>query len=644
MRLNACFQVAICEELGFGTSQANDTSPYLEKSGKSGDDLDKALRSTREKVSYAPKIAKLYDTGIIKPADHALEFRPQENPAAIIEFRRGELEGLKKKLGKTHPAVINLSRTLQNLQSAVNDPSICGTLQSLATDLENDSNYGQDHFDTWITKADLAYAKAAQGKVDEILKAEEVFREVYEAMKRLNGHKHIATLMVAGNLSMYVEGRGHLKEAARLLEAVGSGFKSILGDSHAFTITSMQHVAMAKARTGAIDEASELLTASVRMMGETKGPNHPATFRCMMMAVEHFLTFGRYEDAADYNDRILKALLLEFKSPNHPALLQWNQISAGIKIDQQKYDEAAEMVKAMIDSYPDKSRRWPPPLSPALSPEPIPAKDLPQHPGLMYAYTQYTRARQRQAYAAAEQGNGDEASRLYQDARDILRPFLKDINERLAQESNESMPSLQHSAILQAYIQGHCYSIEMLVGIADSNALQGTHYTEARAVARKEGFEKIVPILDEHQNLCFGLPRPHPSGPHHEPTSFVNGCWRGTYFGARRLSPRKDIRNMRTMSLKASTNVNENGESVISGSAEDEQGEWVIQGAIPNASEVTLLFEVKEDEDEEKFEGFWEYRGHLHIEEKAIGGQWGPVVGDKEFFPLGTFIFYKMDS
>ena len=95
------------------------------------------------------RLRSLYNSGIIQPIHHGIEFRfaPPAMQAAIRNVREKEFKGMEKALEKTHRAVLNLKGSLSTLLMESEDQAVpLKFLNEMVKDLQTDR--GPDHPDS----------------------------------------------------------------------------------------------------------------------------------------------------------------------------------------------------------------------------------------------------------------------------------------------------------------------------------------------------------------------------------------------------------------------------------------------------------------------------------------------------------------
>ncbi|RYP64121.1 hypothetical protein DL770_009245 [Monosporascus sp. CRB-9-2] len=166
---NIALQLAICKSMGFGTGQNDDEAfKYLEEAEKwrrqsgSGQTIDYTfLESQIDQTKvvqhpFNPWLRALYDSGIIQPIHQGLEFlsSPPDAQEKIGEARREEIRVMERRLGPTHPAILNMKWSLSSLLMNSPDPVVpIEYLHEMLKSLEADTGRKPHDRDVVLTKA-----------------------------------------------------------------------------------------------------------------------------------------------------------------------------------------------------------------------------------------------------------------------------------------------------------------------------------------------------------------------------------------------------------------------------------------------------------------------------------------------------------
>jgi hypothetical protein len=177
--------------------------------------------------------------------------------------------------------------------------------------------------------------------------------------------------------------------------------------------------------------------------------------------------------------------------------------------------------------------------------------------------------------------------------------------------------------------------VEIVASLGAQNAREGLHYDKAITVSKKANLPKITAMLKEHRALCAYEPSEPPFRDVEDLNVWMTGQWKGSYlyeFGG----PRKDPKGLRSLQLIA-TKADRNAESAdVEGTATDDQGDWVIKGDADRLGRLSLRFFLKEG----SYEQGWEYKGHVNLEMRAMGGFWGFRNVERDGSG-GSFFYFK---
>ncbi|MFD9882560.1 tetratricopeptide repeat protein [Streptomyces alboflavus] len=163
---------------------------------------------------------------------------------------------------------------------------------------------GEDHPDTLVTRHELAWIAAAQERWGE---AESGYRRVLPALQRVLGEEHIATLYTGHELGWALANQGRLEEAEAELRPVLRTRRQVLGEEHPHTLTTIHELAWIMARHGRSTQAEvmyrQLLEARLRILSD--GHHHT-------LSAHHELAWvltlqGRWSEAAAEYEKVLRA-------------------------------------------------------------------------------------------------------------------------------------------------------------------------------------------------------------------------------------------------------------------------------------------------------------------------------------------------
>jgi uncharacterized C2H2 Zn-finger protein len=130
--------------------------------------------------------------------------------------------------------------------------------------------------------------------------------EVLEKRKRILGEDHPDTILALANLAFTLRGLGNYDKALSMEEEVLEKRKRILGEDHPDTILALANLASTVAGLGKADEAflmkKEVLKKWRRIMGE----DHPDTIHAMGQLADMFYEQGKWHEASSMEKEILE--------------------------------------------------------------------------------------------------------------------------------------------------------------------------------------------------------------------------------------------------------------------------------------------------------------------------------------------------
>lgn len=632
-KLNAAFELAFCTKIGLGTPKDEAKSEdWLKRSGYIRDIQHEIELSKPEKKMFNERLRRLYDRGILKPIDNALEYRKCQDLEVIERRCQQEINDVGEALGKTHPAVLSLKSTLASILRDQGNPRLLSVLEEMVEDLTNDLTRGPDDRYRALMKNDLALELLRPGSLDE---GDKMLRECYANAKRILGMDHVTTLMVGMNLADCLQIQGKAKAAHELAQSALSGFRMTLGELHRYTIGVKTLYQKRLMLEGKFDIAEDEQRDLLQKIKDTLGNDDPMTIGAAIELITMLLMTGQFKEAERVKLDFLKGM-----NPSNGARELFDEpITADILLHEERYDEAAvkfQEMRVKMGRLP-----WPPPKIPqrprqdtmkgGADPE-----DFPNNPDLLDSSAKYAVAMQAQAQVENKLGREAQASQCYWEARKVLRQFMIDMSKIFGGDQWVGVGTesgLGGSALSIAMAKGYGYSLQILVSVGAFNARDGIHYKEAIKVAADERLPNVVAILQEHQLLCGGTQHSPGFENRGQLRYFLDGDWRGSYLYATG-GFRKDKKGEVIFTIRSSDNPSDPGVVSIEGTGCDDRGETEYTGEVTLDGRFTIWFSLKG----EGADMAWEYSGYLNMKRRAMGGRWG---FRSAVLPLGSNFFYK---
>ena len=148
--------------------------------------------------------------------------------------------------------------------------------------------------------------------------AEQAYRQVLDARRRLLGPEHPATLTSMNNLALTLLALGDAAGAAELHRQVLEAYERVLGPEHPNTLTSINNLALTLQALGDAAGAADLHRQALEARRRLLGPEHPDTLTSMNNLAATLYTLGDAAGAADLLRQALDAYrrLLGPDNPN----------------------------------------------------------------------------------------------------------------------------------------------------------------------------------------------------------------------------------------------------------------------------------------------------------------------------------------
>ncbi|KAK6338061.1 hypothetical protein TWF696_001532 [Orbilia brochopaga] len=640
--MDAAFQLAFCYKLGLGTPQDDeDLEKWLKKSGPGADKyLEEEIKSTFPKKQFvSAKLRRMYDRGLVKPIDHALEFQTSKNILLQKEKCEKEVKSLSKVLGKTHYAVLNLNSTLSSILRYINSPDYPILLEDCYEALKAEPTKGPNDIDLVVARHDLGLTRMRQGKIHD---GEGLLKESYDEAKTRLGEDHVFTMMAAMNLAEALQARGKAKTAHELATYASSRFSETLGSKDKYTLAIQALYYRRLLAEGDIEKAKVVMKQNTEDMQKAVGAEDPGCIGRFMEYLMILCDLGAPEAAEEEAKQFLAKL-----PPRHPfAGHLGGPVMVNMRYQQGKHSDALPQLRQMRKAL--KSFPWPPPAMPQaqqLAPGPEagrpPMMDFSEfvaNPDLcQITVMQIVSA---QAIANAEE-NPSAAAKLKDEAKKVLAEYLTDMGKVFGGELWEAVgkePALAGSALGIAFAEGKVRNLELLVAVGAYNSRGGIHYDAAIEVATEKNLPKIAELLREHQLFCGGVNHCTRFESREQLREFALGKWEGHYLYRQpgfRLDKKAKIR----IELSDATDDPTDPEVVlINGTGEDDMGRREYHGKVDLNGKVSYLHFMEG----EGAGAAWEFVGYVNRERKAVGGSWGFRNTPSHANPSGVKFMFKL--
>lgn len=162
---------------------------------------------------------------------------------------------------------------------------------------------GEEHLETLYAMDELACIYSCQGQLKQ---AESLQKQVLETRKRVLGAEHPGTLAAMSNLGFTYLSQGKLREAEDLHNHVFETSKRVLGAEHPDTLDGMEILALTWESQGQLDRAKELMHECFLLHQDVPGPDYPRTQETAGILAEW--TSNDERDYESWSSRLLNLL------------------------------------------------------------------------------------------------------------------------------------------------------------------------------------------------------------------------------------------------------------------------------------------------------------------------------------------------
>lgn len=273
---NAAFQASLCYSFGFGVPADSDQcQSWLEKSGKSAEDLKIQLGVLRDMIPRAEATRRLIGLGV--QTNLVDEYRERGVLQEAVVAYKAMAAGREQAFGITHFSTRRMRVFLGYFlkYSGHSEDAIKMRGEDLELALRELGQDDQDDQDIFALKCSQATAYKDIGNFD---KAKELAQEVLNSESSKAG---IFRLQALSSLTSVALEEGRLTEAVeRGIAAVEEG-KRLFGMAHDRTLFAKSALATAYGRSGNLEKAIEINEEVAQIKKMHLGPNHTATIESL---------------------------------------------------------------------------------------------------------------------------------------------------------------------------------------------------------------------------------------------------------------------------------------------------------------------------------------------------------------------------
>lgn len=389
-RENNAFQLAFCFKVPFGVVQtAGESLKWLNKSGKSSDELEAELQSIRDGESFGND--KYKQSWLNEIADQFIEsviFSHEYRDIVGLEREKlkslyiNEFEGCGENFGTSHQVTINLARTMatilnswglfgeaetlqmQLLQSLAQQLTRLKVLSDLSITCQNkgelaraeriscevslsyEAVLGRNHLGTLDAMCLHAGIQFKRGHRESAISA---LRDVLANKERILGPEHTRTLTTMARLSALLYEQKRWEEASYYQERHYRSIRQALGDEHESTWQSLLNLAAIKGQQGFLDEEEKLTQNVISLRKTFLGTRHYLTLTAQSNLAVLYRSQKRYQEESEILIQVLaerKAVLGE----EHDDTLITAQMLADNYRKRQLFAEAASLHKEVCET------------------------------------------------------------------------------------------------------------------------------------------------------------------------------------------------------------------------------------------------------------------------------------------------------
>ena len=335
---DACYQLAWCYKIGFGTEKDDDAfGSWLLKSKRDVKLFDQELKDIKELGAtplanlsiYSPhtKFSVWLEQGCGSGINSAQYYRETDSLMKAESVLMREYLNWQDSLGLQHPIVFEHASMLATLMADLGrkKDSVALAERTFGTASQiSDADSGRSNF----AKIVLARAYIRHGELDH---AKPLQKHIVQLNEMHYGETHLHTLQSKQLLAVIHQMQNKLKKSAAIQEGLLSQYSRILGEDHGITITTLLYLSRIYVFQRNIPKAQKITKLLVERAERTLGEDHEMTImaRIQLSRVDWterkylFFTGAPANRALDHDIRhMCEARLGE----NHPYTLEvmWN--------------------------------------------------------------------------------------------------------------------------------------------------------------------------------------------------------------------------------------------------------------------------------------------------------------------------------
>jgi tetratricopeptide (TPR) repeat protein len=335
---------------------------------------------------------------------------------------------------------------------------------------------------TATTLNNLALLYQTQGKYQE---AEALLQHALALFEAQLGPTHPEMINSLNNLAANYQIQGKYEEAIPLLTRALSICEQRVGATHVLTATSLLTLAAVYDAQGKYEKAESLTARALKIREERLGMNHLLTALSLNNLGAIYMTQRKYKEAETALKRAL-AIREQQLEPSHPDIAQTLNNLAVLYMNQRRYDEAESLLKRALvihekqlgHNHPDTAHtrnnlevlyhhRKTDRAQSQAAPSPTSTSE-PESSGQQQDGAETTASLNAQAERCEQQGNYEEAARLYRRVLTMRQQQLGNMHPDTAHslrslatvymalaKYKEAEPALKRAMLVGEHVFGH---------------------------------------------------------------------------------------------------------------------------------------------------------------------------------------------
>ncbi|KAH8586516.1 hypothetical protein B0O99DRAFT_695415 [Bisporella sp. PMI_857] len=186
------------------------------------------------------------------------------------------------------------------------------------------------------------------------IKAREIDERILGQRIRVQGPRHLATMVAMNGLASAFHGLGWYKKAAKMHNHIFRVRKSVLGPGSPETLASMANLCRSLASLGVLNPAEKIAKKVVLLKSKLYGPEHPSTIISMQTLGGIFRRRGKYIEAEHLFKAVLKTRKISHGDDMHPEVLLAMGNMVAVLEDRGKFQDAKTLAEEVLSASAEK--------------------------------------------------------------------------------------------------------------------------------------------------------------------------------------------------------------------------------------------------------------------------------------------------